>query len=71
LSEYLTDKLEIDSGKKKHYVRINRDRFSSIILSRRNKHRILTLGRYGETYDQIINRLIDYDIKLREQSTVS
>ena len=66
MSEYLTDVPEIDSGKKKHYIRINKDRFSSIILSRRNKHRILTLGRYGETYDQIINRLIDYDIKINK-----
>ena len=37
---------------------------TTIILSQKNIQRIAELGRKGETYDDIINKLVYYDIKL-------
>lgn len=43
---------------------LQQKRKTTIILSRTNIERIANLGRKGETYDNIINRMIDHDIVL-------
>lgn len=43
---------------------LQQKRKTTIILSEGQIERIAELGRKGETYDNIINRVIDYDISL-------
>ena len=50
--------MKMDLGKSKR-------KKTSIIVSLSNRKKLLSLGNFGETYDDIINRLVDYDIKLR------
>ena len=37
---------------------------TTIIISRKNIGRLMELGRYNDTLDRILNRLVDNDIKL-------
>jgi hypothetical protein len=42
---------------------------TTIILSKKNIAMISSLGARGETYDDIIERIIDFDIEIAKKST--
>lgn len=70
MSQIIIDFRSDKVGKKKYYVRRSaldpRKRRTSIIVSHRNIHRLLTLGKYGETYNDIVKKIIDFDIYLEK-----
>lgn len=63
------EKLERKKSKTKFNVDdLQQKKKTTIILSRDLIERIAELGRKGETYDNIINRIIDYDISLSRKA---
>ena len=70
MSEIVIDYKKNERGKKKYYIRRSeldtKKRRTSIIVSHRNIRRLLAIGNYGETYNDIIKKVIVYDIKLQQ-----
>ena len=53
--------------RKKYSIRMNTDKSkrkkTSIVVSFQNRSKLLTLGKYRESYDDILMRLINFSIK--------
>jgi hypothetical protein len=44
---------------------------TTVIISKRNLARIKAIGRYGESLDDIVNKIIDFDINLTNSQYVN
>jgi hypothetical protein len=69
MNEVVIDYKKNNTGKKTYYVRRSdldpQKRRTTIIVSHRNIRRLLAIGNYGETYNDIVNKIIRYDIKVQ------
>ena len=69
MTEVVIDYKKNNAGKKTYYVRHSdldtQKRRTTIIVSHKNIRRLLAIGNYGETYNDIVKKIIAYDIKVQ------
>ena len=66
MSEYT----ELEFNQPARNIRINlkpQEQKTSIVVSRDTREKLIGLGKYGESYDDILEKLIDYDIELEKK----
>ena len=64
------DKVHVSNQGRKYRIKVNLNettKRTSIIVSYDNRLRLFNLGKYGETYDDIIDRIVQYDIELSKK----
>ena len=66
MSEYT----ELEFNQPARNIRINlkpQEQKTSIVVSRDTREKLIGIGKYGESYDDILGKLIDYDIELEKK----